>query len=168
MNRIWPDIVSINAMGYPARRKLGRLFSLRWKRTRRVWISGSRQRSATTSSRPIIGAITSRARVISWSSHQQALLRHRRLRDACGSFLRNNTCPRLRSVFCFTISPVSNKLSGSRHQDQPDLFYIQLALLNRNSLCREIPPTQGLLHVIAYTYRLRSHFRCLGSYPGVA
>ena len=95
MNRIWWDIASITAVGYLARGSLGRLFSLPWENTRRVWISGTRQRSSTTSLRPMIRPIVSRARAASWSSYQSDLRRHRRLQEACASILYTKTCLRL-------------------------------------------------------------------------
>jgi len=86
VNRIWRDIASINAVGYPARGISGRLSSLRWER-RPVWISGPQQRSSTTSLRPMIRPIMSRARARSWSSYELDLPRRRRLKEACAPIL---------------------------------------------------------------------------------
>src|SRR6185503_9990624 len=51
------------------------------------WSPARFPQSTTTSLRPIIGAIMSRARATSWSSHQQDLLRHLRLQETCASIL---------------------------------------------------------------------------------
>jgi hypothetical protein len=113
MNRIWWDITSITAVGYLARRRLARLFLLRWERTRRVWISGTRQRSSTTSLRPLIRTGMSRARATSRSSDLSDLHRHHRLRETFASILQNNPCRRL------SLLPASRLLRlHERHFDQ--------------------------------------------------